>query len=89
MDKTSRKNPRVAMYDDGNGEWRWTFYAANGEAIAVSSEGYKDKDSCRRSIALSEAALGAKVVVESRPVTASRSKPESKVVRRRSVRSKT
>ena len=41
---------RFRMYKDAKGEFRWTFYARNGEPIAVSSEGYKAKADCQRSI---------------------------------------
>ena len=30
----------VRVYPDNAGEWRWTIYAGNGKALAVSSEGY-------------------------------------------------
>lgn len=39
--------PRPAMrfetYKDRRGEWRWTLKAANGEPIADSAEGYKNR----------------------------------------------
>lgn len=43
---------KYVMYKDRAGYWRWTFYAANGEAIAVSSESYVNKADCRHSIEL-------------------------------------
>jgi uncharacterized protein len=39
-------------YQDNKKEWRWTYYAANNEEIAVSSEGYVREEACDRSIAL-------------------------------------
>jgi uncharacterized protein len=36
-----RTFPCYWLYKDHSGEWRWTYYARNGEEIAVSSEGYK------------------------------------------------
>lgn len=39
-------------YRDNRTEWRWTLYAANHEAIAVSSEGYTTERSCDHSIGL-------------------------------------
>ncbi len=39
-------------YQDTRREWRWTFHATNGEAIAVSSEGYTHEASCDNSIEL-------------------------------------
>jgi uncharacterized protein YegP (UPF0339 family) len=43
------------MYKDNRGEWRWTYEASNGETIAVSSEGYKRRVDCRRSIEIMQA----------------------------------
>ncbi len=40
------------LYKDKQGEWRWTFRAANHEAICVSSEGYTTKQSAVHSIGL-------------------------------------
>jgi len=39
-------------YRDTRGEWRWTFYATNGEQIAVSSEGYVREVDCQYAIDL-------------------------------------
>lgn len=39
-------------YRDARSEWRWTFYAANGEEIAVSSEGYVHEAGCQHAIDL-------------------------------------
>jgi len=33
----------IKLYKDTDGEWRFTAYARNGEAIVVSSEGYKNR----------------------------------------------
>lgn len=49
--------PKVDMYVDTKGEWRWTITAGNGEPIAVSSEGYRDKRDCDHSLTLALAAL--------------------------------
>lgn len=40
------------LYKDNKGEWRWTFRAANHEAICVSSEGYTSKQGAVHGIAL-------------------------------------
>lgn len=37
-------------YQDVADEWRWRLRAANHETVAVSSEGYKSKTACNRSI---------------------------------------
>ena len=31
------------LYKDKSGEWRWRHKAANGEEVAASTEGYKNK----------------------------------------------
>lgn len=33
----------VEMYQDKAGEWRWRFRAKNGNVLADSGEGYKNK----------------------------------------------
>jgi uncharacterized protein YegP (UPF0339 family) len=43
------------MYKDSKGEWRWTYEASNYKTIAVSSEGYKNKQDCERSIEIMKA----------------------------------
>lgn len=40
------------IYRDAAGEYRWRFVARNGEKIAVSSEGYKNKSDCEYAIGL-------------------------------------
>lgn len=34
------------IYQDSNGEWRWNRTAPNGEIVAASTEGYKNKADC-------------------------------------------
>lgn len=43
---------------DSRGEWRWTYYAKNGEAIAVSSESYVRREDCTHGIELMQASKG-------------------------------
>ncbi|MCP8941035.1 YegP family protein [Alsobacter sp. SYSU M60028] len=38
------------MYQDAKKEWRWVYYAGNGEEIAVSSESYKSKSDCQHGV---------------------------------------
>ncbi|MCP1679440.1 YegP family protein [Kerstersia gyiorum] len=40
------------LYKDSQGLWRWTFRAANHEAICVSSESYHNKQDAIHSINL-------------------------------------
>ena len=49
------------MYSDNQGYWRWTFYAANHEPIAVSSEGYVHRRDCEHSIGLVKASYDSPV----------------------------
>lgn len=44
------KYPCYWMYRDAKKEWRWVYYASNGEEIAVSSEGYVNKADCLRGV---------------------------------------
>jgi len=37
---------KYEVYQDKRGEWRWRLRAANGKILAVSSEGYVNKDDC-------------------------------------------
>lgn len=34
---------RVVVYRGDDGDWRWTVKAPNGEIVADSSEGYRNK----------------------------------------------
>ena len=52
---------KFEVYRDNKGEWRWRLKAANGEIIAVSSEGYVRKSDCERSIGLVKSASSAPV----------------------------
>lgn len=45
-----RTYPSYWLYKDNRGEWRWTYEAANGETISVSSEGYKRRVDAQRGI---------------------------------------
>lgn len=37
---------KVEFYQDKNEEWRWRFKASNGNIVADSGEGYKNKAEC-------------------------------------------
>ncbi|WP_353645933.1 DUF1508 domain-containing protein [Mesorhizobium sp. WSM2239] len=56
-----RPYPSFWMYKDNQDQWRWTYHARNGEAIAVSSEAYVRRVDCRRSIALMQESAPAPV----------------------------
>ena len=46
--RTSPTEPKVEIYVDQAGEWRWRLVARNGETIASSGEGFTRKWSARR-----------------------------------------
>ena len=49
------------LYQDGNGQWRWTLFAANNKKIASAGEGYYNKADCFAAINLVKASSGALV----------------------------
>ncbi|MFC4170967.1 YegP family protein [Microvirga sp. GCM10011540] len=44
--------PCYIQRKDASGNWYWIYYARNGEEIARSSESYKSRNDCERSIEL-------------------------------------
>ena len=46
---------------DANGEWRWSYYAANSEEIAVGTQGYVTKTECRDAITLMQTSAHVRV----------------------------
>lgn len=50
-----RTYPSYWMYKDTKDEWRWSYEASNGKTIAVSSESYKRRTDCERSIEIMKA----------------------------------
>lgn len=54
---------KFEMYQDKAGEWRWRLKSSNGQQIASSGEGYKDKGGCKNGIdAVKRDAPGADVL---------------------------
>lgn len=49
-------------YKDNKGEWRWWLNASNGKTLAVSSEGYHNKQDCLDAITLVKGSASALVV---------------------------
>lgn len=41
-----KPTPKIKIYKDKSGEWRWTLVAKNGRILADSGEGYKRKLNC-------------------------------------------
>ncbi len=55
---------KFSKYKDATRQWRWAFYADNGECIAVSSEAYINEIACDSAIELVKSANEAAVVIE-------------------------
>ena len=49
------------VYKDSSGQWRWRLRAANQEIIAVSGEGYYNKQDCLHAIGLVKSSTSAPV----------------------------
>lgn len=41
---------KYCIYKDAKGEWRWYLRAANGNKLADSGEGYKNRKDCENAI---------------------------------------
>lgn len=52
---------RFEVTEDRKGECRWNLISSNGSVIAKSSEGYKSRQSCDRSVELARGAASATV----------------------------
>lgn len=50
---------KYELYKDKRGEWRWRLKARNGEQIACSGEGYKNKTDCIHAMDLVKASKDA------------------------------
>ena len=48
--KDPKTCPKFEIYLDKAGLYRYRLFASNGESIAMSEEGYKSKDSCKKGI---------------------------------------
>lgn len=57
----TRTYPSYWVYRDNRNEYRWSYAAANGETISVSSEGYKRKADCMHSIQLMKKSANSEV----------------------------
>lgn len=47
--------PCYKEFKDKSGDWYWIYYAANGEALARSSESYRNRGDCLHCINLIKA----------------------------------
>jgi len=50
------------VYKDSSNYWRWRLKAVNGQIIAVSGEGYVNKQDCLSAITLVKGSAAAPVV---------------------------
>lgn len=58
-------NPKLVVYADATGEWRWRLVAINGKTVADSGEGYGSKrKAVNAAIRLSEILSVAEVAIE-------------------------
>lgn len=67
----ARLFPSFWMYKDQKKQWRWTYQARNGEAIAVSSESYVRRVDCENGIRLVQGSAPAETWMPADLVTAS------------------
>lgn len=51
----TRPYPSYWLYRDNQKKWRWTYHAANGLAIAVSSESYERRAGAQHGIDIMKA----------------------------------
>lgn len=52
---SQRPYPSYWLYKDSQRLWRWSYEAANGKTIAVSSESYHNRKDAERSIEIMKA----------------------------------
>ncbi len=57
--------PCYWLYKDNRSQWRWVYYASNGEEIAVSSESYINKSDCDRSVQIMKGSANSKEFIPS------------------------
>ena len=50
MKGQAMKNPKVEVYRDKGGKWRWRARARNGHIVADSAEGYSRRVDCLRGL---------------------------------------
>lgn len=55
---------KFELYKGKAGEWRWRLVVDNGNIIADSGEGYKNKSDCEHAINLVKSTISSTPVVE-------------------------
>lgn len=53
---------KYVIYRDEDKQYRWRFVAANGNIIADSGEGYRQKDDCENGIQIMKGSASVQVV---------------------------
>ena len=55
---------RFKVYKDTRGEWRWRLKSANGNTLADSGEGYKNKQDCIHAVNLVKGTINVPVDID-------------------------
>lgn len=53
---------RFELYREAGGDWRWRLRTRNGNVVADSAEGYRNRDDCERGIAIVKACAMSPIV---------------------------
>ena len=53
---------RFEIHKDATGDWRWRLRTQNGNVVADSAEGYRQRQDCERGIEIVRAASTATIV---------------------------
>jgi uncharacterized protein YegP (UPF0339 family) len=48
--KSEKGEMRIEIYEDTQGEWRWSLLASNGRILADGAEGYETESSVKRAV---------------------------------------
>jgi hypothetical protein len=46
--KTNQRCDKTTLYQDSNNKWRWRRTAPNGEIVGASTQGYANKNDCKK-----------------------------------------
>ena len=46
--KTNQRRDKTTLYQDSNNKWRWRRTAPNGEIVGASTQGYANKNDCKK-----------------------------------------
>ncbi|MDB5591041.1 DUF1508 domain-containing protein [Enterovirga sp.] len=68
---------RFELHKDAAGDWRWRLRATNGNVVADSAEGYRNREDCERGIALVKSSASAPTVDMSAKHAGAASRPSA------------